>query len=441
MKKSNEETRNIGSSEADLPDEILKLQEENNYLQSLLKISESLISITNQDTLYHLAAEVICELLNADRAYLYLINKDKRELRSKTPGGDRRELRIPLNTGIAGYVATTGETLNIPDPYKDARFSPKYDIEDGYPVKNILATALKNSGNEIIGVILALNHHYGPFGASQARLLESIAQMTVHAVENVRMHEEQKRSFESFIETLSTTLDARDYITSGHSRRVTLYAVEIAKLMKLSSDEINTIRYASLLHDIGKIGVPEMVLFKNKQLTEDEYEIIKRHANITKSILSKIQFQKKFLDIPQIAATHHERIDGSGYPEGLTGQEIPLGGKILSVCDVFDALTSRRHYNDRLNFDKVILLLDQETGTSFEPFVVYHFKNIRLNKLIQVLEFGHQRNLDHADLEKLKDYTLKDLINIMNTQPSKKSAENAEIEHIFNRYYSRKYRH
>ncbi len=437
----NENRKDIGSSGTDLPDEVLKLQEENNNLQSLLKISETLISLTNQDTLYYLAAEVICELLNADRAYLYLINKDKQELRSKTPGGDRRELRIPLNTGIAGYVATTGETLNISDPYKDERFSPEYDIEEGYTVKNILATALKNSGNEIIGVILTLNHHYGPFGPTQARLLESIAQMTVHAVENVRMHEEQKRSFESFIETLSTTLDARDYITSGHSRRVTLYAVEIAKLMKLTSDEISTIRYASLLHDIGKIGVPEMVLFKNKQLTEDEYEIIKRHANITKSILSKIQFEKKFSEIPQIAATHHEKIDGSGYPEGLTGQEIPLGGKILSVCDVFDALTSRRHYNDRMNFDKVILLLDQETGTSFEPFVVYHFKNIRLNKLIQVLEFGHQRNLDNADLEKLKDYTLKDLISIMNTHPSKKSAENAEIEHIFNRYYSRKYRH
>ncbi|MGD9899231.1 MAG: HD domain-containing phosphohydrolase [Calditrichaceae bacterium] len=441
MKKLNDEMRNTGSPGTELPNEILKLQEENNYLQSLLKISETLIAVINQDALYRVTSEVVCEILKADRAYLYLIDKEKQELRSKSAGGDRRELRIPMKAGITGYVAEEGVTLNIPDAFKDERFSPKYDIEEGYPVKNILATALKNNSDEIIGVILALNQNFGPFSQIQARLLESISQMTVHAVENVRLHEEQKKSFESFIETLSTTLDARDYITSGHSRRVTLYAVEIAKLMELTPDEINTIRYASLLHDIGKIGVPEMVLFKNKQLTEDEYEIIKRHANITKSILSKIQFQKKFSEIPQIAATHHEKIDGSGYPAGLTGQEIPLGGKILSICDVFDALTSRRHYNDRLDFDKVILLLDQETGTSFEPFVVYHFKNIRLHKLVQVLEFGHQRNLDSGDLDKLKDYTLKDLINIMNTNPSQKSAENAEIEHIFNRYYSRKYRH
>ncbi len=208
--------------------------------------------------------------------------------------------------------------------------------------------------------------------------------------------------------------------------------------MRLSKREIELVRYAALLHDIGKLGIPEIVLFKNKKLTEEEYGIIKRHATLSRSILQKIRFQRHLREIPEIAASHHEKVDGSGYPLGLKGEQIPLGGKILAVCDVFDALTSRRQYKDRMDIVDVVDIIDRETGHAFEPFVVYQFKNITLNVLIEILEFGHKEVFNPDDLELLRKYTLKDLVRIRkqgSTNPDEQKA--AEV---FMFYYQRKYR-
>ncbi len=208
--------------------------------------------------------------------------------------------------------------------------------------------------------------------------------------------------------------------------------------MRLPADEINLIRYSALLHDIGKLGVPEIVLFKNKKLSEDEYEIIKQHASLSKSILSKIHFQKGLKQVPLIASSHHEKIDGRGYPDGMKGDEIPLGGKILAVSDVFDALTSRRQYRDRMEIEKVVALLDRETGTSFEPYVVYQFKYIPLNVLVEILEFGHNVELNKEDLRFLQNYTLKDIVEVQKNGP--KTVQEEKLQQTFLRYYLRKYR-
>jgi len=140
----------------------------------------------------------------------------------------------------------------------------------------------------------------------------------------------------------------------------------------------------------------------------------------------------------KVIRCHHERYDGAGYPDGLKGEEIPLGGKILAVCDVFDALTSRRQYRDRMEIEKVIEILDKETGTAFEPYVVYQFKNIRLNVLIEILEFGHNENLKKEDMEFLKKYTLRELLEIRIVGAKNELA--AQVEEVFIHYYLRAYR-
>ena len=142
--------------------------------------------------------------------------------------------------------------------------------------------------------------------------------------------------------------------------------------------------------------------------------------------------------IPEIAATHHERIDGKGYPEGLNGDNIPLGGKILAVADVFDALTSRKPYQDRMELDEVMEIIEKDTGTAFEPFVVYNFKFIRLNKLILILEYGHTEEMDKEELKILEPYSLSDIIEIRTK--AGKSASELEVENVFMRYYMREYR-
>ncbi len=417
---------------------VSQLQQEIKRLSALLQISDYLSSTLDLDELLLRVMEVTREQLNADRCTVFLIDHERKELWSKIALGVSQEIRFSIDKGIAGHVARTGEILNIKDAYADSRFNPEVDKKTGYRTRNLLTMPMHNKNNEIIGVFQVLNKNEGSFTEDDIELLKAISTVAATAIENASLYDELNRSFVSFMETLSTTLDARDYITSGHSRRVTLYSVQVARLMRLPKKEIELIRYAALLHDIGKLGIPEIVLFKNKKLTEEEYNIIKRHAALSKSILSKIHFQRHLKDIPEIAASHHEKLDGSGYPLGLKGDQIPLGGKILAVCDVFDALTSRRQYKDRLDIVEVMNILEKETGRAFEPFVVYHFKNITLNVLIEILEFGHKGNFKAEDLELLKNYTLKDLIRIR-TQ----GAENDEEFHaaeVFMFYYQRKYR-
>ena len=432
-------SKKLNSPSADrFENDLEKLQTENVRLHSLLEVTNTLSSVINLETLLFKIMDVVRINLHADRCTVFILDKEKKELWSKVAMGLKQEIRFPADKGIAGFVASSGETLNIPDAYADYRFNPEVDKKTGYKTKNMLTMPMRDKRNDIIGVFQVLNRKSGSFTTEDEELLGAISSIASSALENALLYEEIRKSFTSFIETLSTTLDARDYITSGHSRRVTLYAVQISRLMRLDAVEINRIRYASLLHDIGKIGVPEMVLFKNKKLSDDEYEIIKRHASLTKSILSKIHFQKDLKDVPEIASTHHEKIDGSGYPDGLTGSEIPLGGKILAVCDVFDALTSRRQYRDRIEIEKVMEIIDKETGTAFEPFVVYEFKSIRLNVLVEILEFGYNENLKKEDLDLLKNYSLKDIVQIRTN--GAKDEEQAHVEEVFMHYYLRTYR-
>ncbi len=420
-------------------EEILEtLQKENERLSSLLNVAQSLSNVMDIDELLFKIMEVVRHQLNADRCTVFLVDPDRNELWSKVAHGLKNEIRIPIGKGIAGTVAKTGETLNIKDAYKDSRFNPEVDKKTGYKTHNLLTMPMRNKQNEIIGVFQVLNKKSGAFNEEDEELLNAISSIAASAIENAQLYDELHKSFVSFMETLSTTLDARDYITSGHSRRVTLYAVQVARLMKLPKEEVELIRYSALLHDIGKLGIPEIVLFKNKKLTEEEYNIIKRHAALSHSILKKIHFQRHLKDIPEIAASHHEKVDGTGYPLGLKGEQIPLGGKILAVCDVFDALTSRRQYKDRMNIVEVVDILDRETGSAFEPYVVYQFKNITLNVLIEILEFGHKGDFSPQDLDLLRQFTLKDLVRI-----SRKGANNEEEQkalETFQFYYQRKYK-
>lgn len=418
--------------------ELDRLYGEQERLNALLKVTRNLAGELELESLLFKIMDEVKRILHADRATVFLYDKKRDELWSKVALGLDEEIRFAADKGIAGHVCKTGQVLNIPDAYKDPRFNPDIDKHTGYVTRNILTMPMYNKFHETIGVFQVLNRKDGPFTPENEELLSAVSMIAASAIENAQLYEELKMSFDSFIDTLSTTLDARDYITAGHSRRVTLYAMEIARQMSMEPRDINVLRYAALLHDVGKIGVPEIVLFKDRKLSEEEYEIIKRHANLTKSILQKIHFQNEFKQVPDIASSHHEKINGQGYPEGLKGDQIPIGGKILAVADVFDALTSRRQYRDRMEIEKVMELIDRETGTSFEPFVVYNFKHISLGRLVPILEYGHHNQVEREDLEKIAVYSLKEMVDIR--KKTKRTDTESQIDNLFMRYYSRNYR-
>ena len=411
-------------------------QEEHQRLSTLLNITRNISKEIELDSLLITIMDEVKKALKADRCTVFIIDKEKNILWSKVAHGEE-EIRFPVYLGIAGNVATTGDVLNIPDAYSDSRFNPEIDKQTGYRTLNMLTFPMRNKLKEIIGVFQVLNKYEGDFTKEDENLLDVISSIAATQIENALLYEEQKKTLDSFVETLASTIDARDSQTAGHSSRIALYSDEVAKLMNLSPKRREILRYAALLHDYGKIAVREEVLYKNGSLTIEEYCKIQEHPVYTKSILEKINFSRDFKDVPQIAAAHHERMDGSGYPEGLIGDQIPFESRILSVVDVFDALTSKRHYRDRMKFDNVMENMKKNVGNHFDKNIFAAFEKIKIDKLINILEIDNQDKLDQQDLEYLSQFSVKQLVGIIKN--GAQSAKEKKIIFLFNKYYSREH--
>ncbi len=202
---------------------------------------------------------------------------------------------------------------------------------------------------------------------------------------------EVNRLYLSTIETLAMAIDAKDQITHGHVRRVQSYATGLARKMGLTSEaDIKAIEAAALLHDMGKLAIPEYILNKPGKLTEAEFEKMKRHASIGAEILSAIDFP---YPVVPIVRYHHESWDGSGYPDGLSGESIPIGARILSVVDCFDALTSDRPYRPRLSETEALQIVNDRSGTMYDPTVVRRFTEVYRQIAPPEAELGQRESL------------------------------------------------
>ncbi|WEG15473.1 HD domain-containing protein [Alkalihalophilus pseudofirmus] len=211
-----------------------------------------------------------------------------------------------------------------------------------------------------------------------------------HMVKGLKTREViNNQLYESFFETLATTLDARDSYTAGHSVRVAEYAVEIGKKAGLTKEQLQTLRKTGLLHDIGKIGVPDDVLLKDGRLTEEEFKAIQLHPVLGEEILRTIQPADLMEKLIPGVRSHHERIDGGGYPDRLMGDQIPLFGKILAVADAFDAMTSDRPYRLGMSQKKALQILKEGSGTQWDPQFVKYF--------IEWCNENNQANHEHKE--------------------------------------------
>ena len=181
---------------------------------------------------------------------------------------------------------------------------------------------------------------------------------------------EQRRLWETLIETLAVTIDARDQQTAGHSQRVTRYAEVIGRGMGLAGIELEKLRAAALLHDYGKIAVRDEFLQKPGKLDDAEFAYMKAHAEKTGEFLAHLEFPHDMREVPIIAAQHHERMDGKGYPRGLPAERILRGARIVAAADVFDALTAPRYYKPAYTVEKTLELMDGMAGDHLDPEVV-----------------------------------------------------------------------
>ncbi len=417
---------------------------QNDPLISLVKIGRSITAQTDINVLLRVIAEETKNAIQADRCTVFLYDKKSNELWSKVALGlGSQEIRFPADKGLAGYVVRTGESINITDAYNDDRFNPDVDKETGYKTNNMLCMPIKNNNQEIIGAFQVLNKNRGVFTKNDEDLLVAIGGSASIALENAQLFEqqkelykEQKLLFESFINTLAASIDARDKITAGHSTRVKLYSMLMVDELKLDNKTKEIIEKAATLHDIGKIGIRDSVLQKEGKLTDEEYKHIQEHVQITHNILQQICTNEDFKQISEIACSHHEKYDGSGYYRRLKGEEIPYGGRILAVSDVFDAITSKRHYRDKMPIVNVIDILLKGSGTHFDKSLVDLFLKIPTNKIINVFLTESHIAFKSEDKNSLSKLNLLDIYNLSIKEDKLEDEKN--ILSLFNYYYEGK---
>jgi HD-GYP domain-containing protein (c-di-GMP phosphodiesterase class II) len=281
-----------------------------------------------------------------------------------------KKIYLNKGEGIAGWVIEQRKPLVISDVANDARFSNRVDNSSGFVTRSILAVPLKVE-DKVIGVVEAVNKKGGnQFNENDERLLSSLATSAAMAINKAQLYGDLNDLFFSTIKALANAIEAKDLYTRGHSERIRDFSLIIAKEMGVPQNDLKDIELAALLHDVGKIGVSEAVLQKEGKLTDDEFREIKKHPVVGAEILSSIKQLKAAL--PGIRY-HQERYDGKGYPEGLSGECIPLFARIIAVADTFDAMTSDRPYRKALPDQTALGEIERCAGAQFDTVCVKAF--------------------------------------------------------------------
>lgn len=323
----------------------------------------------------------VLELMEAQRVSLMLIDKETNELKIVYSRGLPEEVvkntRLKLGEGIAGFVAKDGKPLlveNIEDnPKLKELIVGKDKIKSGSFLSAPLICSPLKVENKVIGVVNITEKKSGKsFTQNDLNMLSAIGSQLAAIIENKRLFTDIKELFITTVRALSLALDAKDHYTYGHSQRVTEYALIIASEMNLSDEERYDIELAGLLHDIGKIGIPEAILLKSEKLTNEELNEIRKHPSRGAEILAHI---RQLSDIIPGILYHHEHYNGSGYPVGLKREEIPLVSRILAVADAFDAMTSARPYRSAFSVEYAFEEIKKNAGAQFDPQVAEVFLN------------------------------------------------------------------
>ena len=345
-------------------------------LQKMERLMEINITLNSTLALAQVLDLIIAnavEMLECEAGSILLCNKEANCLVfSASTSADSKSLaqiQIPLTDSLAGAIFSKNLPLVVNNVDQDLRHNSSVAAQIRFQTHSLLGVPMRIQ-DRVIGVLEALNKKQGTFTEEDVKILTAIASQAAVAIENAQLVEALQESYESTLEGWAAALDLRDKETEGHSQRVTLLAVQLAQEIGMSKDDISYLRQGALLHDIGKMGVPDRILHKNGPLTEREKAIMRQHPVNAYKMLYPITHLRPALDIPYC---HHEKWDGSGYPSGLKGEEIPLAARIFTIVDVWDALRSNRPYRKAWSVKKTIAYLQQQARKSFDPKLVDRF--------------------------------------------------------------------
>jgi len=354
-----------------------KIQRHLEHLTALVEIDRAInFSFDLNLSLTTLLTHVIVQL-GVEAADVLLFNPESRTLEYIAGRGFHTKAienaRQRLGDGYAGRAAEERSIIHIPDLAKEHDSFLRRILLAGEKFVSYHGVPLIAKGR-VVGVLEVFDRNRVERDEEWLDFLKALASQAAIAIDNVTLFADLQRSnselfqaYDATIEGWSRALEIRDNETEGHTRRVAVLTVKLARLFGLSDAELVQVRWGALLHDIGKMGIPDEILLKHDLLTEAEWVVMKRHTLYAYEMLSPIRYLRSALDIPY---SHHEKWDGSGYPLGLKGEQIPLVARIFAVVDVWDALRSDRRYRTSWSVKKVRKHIRSLSGTHFDPHVV-----------------------------------------------------------------------
>ena len=349
--------------------------ESQRILELLFSYMPKIAAERKMDNLLVLMADLGRSIVSADRCSLWLVDEDNGVLWTKVAHGVS-ELRIPLNAGFVGYSVRTGEPLLIKDAYQDPRFDRRSDEKTHYRTTSVMTVPLMNSMGHVMGVFQAINkqgvNEKGEqeiFSIQDLERLSLTAVYSAKTVESAMLNTELEVTQREIIHILGDASESRSQETGDHIQRVAEISYTLAKLMGLPEEDVDRIRLAAPMHDLGKVGIPDAILNKPGRFTDEEYAIMKSHSEKGYNMLCNSK-RKLLRFAAEIARSHHERWDGRGYPRGIAGEEIPLAARICAVADVLDALSSPRCYKQPWPEEKVKEEFIKQRGAQFQPELV-----------------------------------------------------------------------
>ncbi len=338
-----------------------------NRLQSLMQLTALINSSLDPLEVRQMAIETIPHCVSADVASLLLIDSETGELYFEVASGENSEtlktIRLKPGEGIAGWVARRGGAIIIDDVKSDKRFASTVDNTTGYQTRNMIVAPVATK-DKLWGVLQVINKLAGDFNEDDLDLVRALANQVAIAIENASIYQELRSTFLGVTTALAEALEKRDAYTAGHTQRVHEYSLAIARRLHLSDEQLDNLRLAAILHDIGKIGVSDQVLRKPGRLDPDEFEEMSRHPASGSEIL---QHLPQLAEVRPGVLYHHEQYNGKGYPSRLQGEAIPLFARIIAVADAFDAMTSNRPYRTALAVDTALAELKRCRGEQFDP--------------------------------------------------------------------------
>jgi len=353
-------------------DELINLQEE---LKDIFKVNHALTSTISSQKVSSMITRLSCELTHADACTLRLLDDPKKVLFISSAFGIHNGFRKSINNlnageGISGKAVAGGKPIVVCNVKTDRNKHKFKELFKKEGFKSALAVPVLFQG-KTLGAISVFSKQPQHFSKEEIRLLSIFALQVAIAIQESKHYEDIHKNYFDTVHALVLAEEARDPYTRGHTERVTKYAVAVGRALRLDEAELETLRYAGEVHDIGKIGIPDFILGKPGRLTPTERAMIELHPVKGAEMLEPLEFLKPALPIVR---HHHERYDGTGYPDGLEREKIPFMARILACADSFDAMTSDRPYRNRkLTLDEALAEIRNNSGSQFDPQISRFF--------------------------------------------------------------------